>query len=402
MKKENCDIRHAQETGLHLLAKKIIQENHRILLPGWTIAREDVYSSGSDASINALVDLKMPSTSSVEADYEWVENEKRIGDMVADAVIMIKDRPCIVEVAVTHFVDQDKKGKAKDSCYPMFEIDLSDLVGGSKSREEITEAILSDKNNRKWIYNLKLEETLSETQKEYTRKYKNILALKKREETIEERKKREREKYKEYRIEELKEMFSSENYAYEVKQLRNDEKAMYWLSRFDFSKRKGTKEYPFYMDIPITGEFVFSCDRRIWQGKIFEDYIYNGFRQDLCIFTIGDMQRRISKGDLIVEYDKRYTYRTKVLLDGREKEISLSYDVIERYMEYLGLLGFASYSGYNWYSRRPKSLDPPDSEAAEILKAILKSVDLYDPNIDTIIEREYKSRSRALNVAKES
>ena len=38
---------------------------------------------------------------------------------------------------------------------------------------------------------------------------------------------------------------------------------------------KYSPEIPFYCDIPIYGEIVFNCDRRIWQTTLFNKFIYN-------------------------------------------------------------------------------------------------------------------------------
>ncbi len=151
-------------------------------------------------------------------------------------------------------------------------------------------------------------------------------------------------------------------------------------------------EYPFYMDIPITGEFIFSCDRRIWQGKLFEDYVYRGFGEDLCIFRISQIRKRISKDKMIIHFDKQKSYRTTVVIDRQEKEISLTYDVIKRYLEYLDLLGFVSHAYYEWYSRRPVSMDPPNRITAGILEEVIDSADLSSPDIDAIIKNELIKR----------
>lgn len=42
-----CDPVIAQETGLHLLAKRIIRENHSILVPGIEIVKEEITTEDS-------------------------------------------------------------------------------------------------------------------------------------------------------------------------------------------------------------------------------------------------------------------------------------------------------------------------------------------------------------------
>ncbi len=64
------------------------------------------------------------------------------------------------------------------------------------------------------------------------------------------------------------------------------------------------------------------------------------------------------------------------------------FDVIQRYFEYLDLLGFVKHLSYEWFSRRPVSSNPPNHAAASILKDVLKSVNPFCPHIDQIIKDE--------------
>ncbi len=379
----NCDIIHAQQTGMHLLAKEIIRGNSRILVPGLVISRLEIVSGVADYSVAAEVDIELPDIKACTVEYESVDIEKSIGGIVADAVIRINGAPCIVEIAVTHFVDEIKVKKLEALNLPAFEIDLSDLLEKPQTHESIVAAVLSNETNRRWICNPKRTRLLEEKRTEFQKNYDSVL---RKRELAEKRK----QEYKQKNLCVLQELMEPENYAVALKQLRNDEQASWWLKRFAFSK--GLTEYPFYMDIPITGEFVFSCDRRIWQGKLFEDYVYRGFGQELCIFSISQIQRRISKGKLIIRYDWQKAYHTTLLINGQEREISFSYDVIQRYFDYLDFLGFVSHIDYEWCSRRPVSLEPPNKATASVLKNVIEAVDTFAPDIDLIIDNELLSR----------
>lgn len=374
-----CNILHAQQTGLHLIAKDIIAQNRRILLPGWSISRSELFPDKYEYQVCAQVNIDLPSIESKEYEYDSVQIEKSYGDIVADAVVTFNGHPCIVEIAVTHFVDELKAKKAAEHEYPMFEIDLSSLLAQQHSREEITASVLNSSGNRRWIYNPRREAILSEKRVEFLSQYSMI--IKSREE---------QQRNKKENILSLKQLFAPEKYAEAVKNLQNDKKADYWLKRFDFSSR--TAVYPFYMNIPITGEFVFSCDRRIWQGKLFEDYVFRGFGKELCCFEISRISDRIFKNNMIIHFDKRKTYPTSITLESQEKKIFLPYDVIKQYFLYLELIGFVSHVGFEWYSRRPISLEPPNQSSAIALSEVIQSVDQFCPNIDLIIKRGLMSR----------
>ena len=379
----SCDITHAQQTGLHLLAKEIIRENSTILVPGLSLSRQEVVARNFDVFTAAEVDIALPRIKAQSVEYSSVEIEKAIGGIVADAVISFNGSPCIVEIAVTHFVDEDKQKKIEAINLPAFEINLSSLLENPLSRESIAAAVLSDETNRHWVFNPKRNRLLEGKKTEFQKEYDAVVQRKELEE-------KRKQNYRQENLNALQKLMESENYAAELDRLRNDEQAAWWLKRFVFSK--GLAEYPFYMNIPITGEFVFSCDRRVWQGKLFEDYVYRGFDQDLCLFSASQIRKRISKGHLIIQYDKQKTYRTTIRLNGQEREISFSYDVVQRYFEYLDLLGFVSRVGYEWFSKRPASLDPPNHQVANILIDILKSVDVASPDVDHIIKAELLAR----------
>lgn len=380
----NCDIFHAQQTGLHLLAKEIIRENRRILVPGLVISRQEIVSGVTDVSVAAEVDINLPNINACPVEYDSVDIEKSFGDIIADAVILSGGKRCIVEVAVTHFVDEVKTKKLEAMGLPVFEIDLSGLLKKPQTRASIESSVLSDETNRYWIFNPKRNTLLEERRAEFRNKY-NAVVLKR--ELAEKRK----QEYRQNSISVLQRLMEPENYATELARLRNDEKAAWRLNNFYFSK--GLAEYPFYMDIPITGEFVFSCDRRIWQGKLFEVYVYWGFGEEICCFHIDKICDGIFEGKTKnLQYDTKKSYSTMILLNGQKQKIYFPYDVVRRYFEYLDLLGFVNHDGYDWYSGRPKSLDPPNHLVARILNEILQSIHGSPPEVNQIIKAELLTR----------
>lgn len=385
----NCDDKNAQESGLHTLAKEIIKDNSSIFVPGFEITRAEITPKDINPYFAAMVKLGSLKMSGCNVTYNSVEIEKPIDNIVADAVIRVKEKEiekeCIVEVAVTHFVDEIKRQKLKEIGRSAFEIDLSDLLMSLPTREMVEAAVLSDKENRYWVFNPLKEQKIREKKAELREKYDEE---KRKEKQAEKRKK----EYRDNNIIALQELMNPDNYARELNQLRDDKRAVGCLNWLDFSKGKGLKEYPFYMDIPITGECVFTCDRRIWQGVLFNDYVYKGFNQDICFFNVKAIQDRFYSGKSMIKYDPKRTYRASLVINGKEQEVSFSYDVIRRYFEYLNLLGFISGSGYKWNSERPVSLDPPNTQTASILAYILKEVlkpeDYSSPNINQIIKDE--------------
>lgn len=366
--KNECDPAAANETGLHSLAKEIIRENRSILVPGFEIKREEIVPEGINVSILEDLEINLPTMSSCMVDYDSVEIEKTIDDIRADAVIIVRDRTCIVEIAVKHFVDATKKTKLKEKRLNAFEIDLRGLLKGYPTREEITSAVLSDETNRYWVSNPMEEEKRRIAQDEIWKEY-NEGALK--------RAKDEQQK--------LQDLLGHDIYARKRSLLRNDKEAARLLCCTDFSRE--LPKYPFYMDIPITGECIFSCDRRIWQGMLFDDYVYRWSEP----VSIEKMKAWIIT-EKVIQYDKEKDHWESFLKNGKEQTLSFSYHIIRRYFDYLELLGFVSRTKKQWSPKRPVSLDPPNHQAADILKEILGSIDLSSRDIDETIKRELLTR----------
>ncbi len=369
MGETNCDPTHAQQTGLHLLAKEILKENREILLPGWEISRKDIIR-GSDFP---FIEPDLPAAGALMCKYDSVEIEKDYSSIIADAVIMVKGRPCAVEIAVTHFIDEQKTKKARDLDLPMFEIDLSNMIR-EKDREKIVAAVLTCPDNRKWIYNHQIDKARNKAKREYDRKYEKAAAERKAKDEL-------RAAQNRKNILSLKDAFLPDNYRKIIKSLRNEMRAGIWLKRI----KVRTAEYPFYMDIPITGEFIFNRDRRILQGQLFEDYVYRGTGKD-DIREIAD--RLYIERNPIVFYECPLSIR----LTNSEEGAAVAFNVIKKYFEYLELLGFVSIDGTTLYSRRPDSMEAPNKEVGKMLTEILSSVDRYAPIIDSIIEKELQSR----------
>ena len=383
-----CDVNKARETGLHLLAKEIIQENHNILVPGLEIKKEEIVPNDAIAAVAAGVNIKLPNMSSCLVDYDSVEIEKPIKDIVADAVIVVQGITCIVEVAVTHFVDEDKRNKLKEIGLSAFEIDLSDLLKGTPTRDEIAKAVLSDESNRKWVFNRKKENQLPKIKAEYQKEYNSALLK------WEQDKKQEQE-IRQKKVRELRELMIPANYARELERLRNDEQAARWFKQFSFSRK--ISDYPFYMDIPISGEFVLTCDRRIWQGKLFNDYVYWG-GMEYDFISIYQIQERIFHKKMIIQYDQmivQYDPEKAFPVRGPERELSFAYSVVRRYFEYLELLGFVITHGEDlWWHGRSETIGAPNQRTAGILHDILKSVDRSSPNINQIIKNKLLSSNK--------
>ena len=100
---ESSDCEHATQTLAHLLAKDIIKEK------GFTFP-----------CIPGVLDTTIKQ-------FDFVDVEKRVGDIVPDLVVKIGNTEIIIEVAVTHFIDDSKRNKLLKLGIPAIQRFLSDL-----------------------------------------------------------------------------------------------------------------------------------------------------------------------------------------------------------------------------------------------------------------------------------
>ena len=143
-KSEDCNG--AYETILHILAKEILKESKSIVAP-------EIFFCFFYIRFKEMV-IK----------YDFVELEKRLGDIKPDIVVYKDNKPLLIEIYVTHKVDDIKKAKIKELGLSALEIDLSD-IDRYISKEELKDIILNDKKRKSWINNIPLDKLIKNHEK---------------------------------------------------------------------------------------------------------------------------------------------------------------------------------------------------------------------------------------------
>lgn len=153
----NSDCNKGLETALHLLAKKILKENMEILLPPVSMIHADDF--GHDHLLTGSKTIY----NSQKVKFDKVILEKKMGDIVSDVVGYFRNKPLLIEIKVTHGIDEEKKNKIENMKISCIEINLSDLKQEKLiNPNEIKELIINKILNKKWIYNAKLEKYLKQ------------------------------------------------------------------------------------------------------------------------------------------------------------------------------------------------------------------------------------------------
>lgn len=140
---------------------------------------------------------------------------------------------------------------------------------------------------------------------------------------------------------------------------------------------------PFFLNIPVFGEVVFNCDRRIWQTILFEKVFYGWQYNEVNVAKIycyfAGQRADCLNRKFVYIWEKREHVKFPIRED-------LLCCVIEEYLVHLSALGFVNiryyyypYAAFGCKIMR-NTLKPQRSKYADFLKRLLKDFpDTNDP-----------------------
>ncbi len=343
-----CECEGGFESAVHLAAKQIIIEKGQITLPKLECHLFARDSKGKEDQEFRLISEKML------MDFDLIQEEVELYDMIADLLAKKKGKPLIIEIFYRHKVDDCKILKITKANISAIEIDLSRLTPNDVHDWDSFWEYINSVANIKWLHNVKMTPVQIELEEE----------LKKRIEVREKKyKHEEHEKQKQLHLEqkmllkaldELKLLSGQENITTVKLQAK---KHPLWKS-LPFS----CNELPEFLNVEVPdGDWIFGCDRRIWQTAFYNIFILRnekpfpvksvdiwlkklaGVNVSDCLKTIG---RHIKcNPDLIpvkIYANPPSTWRT-----------------IRAYFNHLCSLGMLQYSGNNWFrviSKHPQAM----------------------------------------------
>lgn len=138
------------ETVTHKLAKQVLLEARELLLPAFF--KPPVHDLAGHA-----YPLEECHAEPRDWPYQTARDEVRLAELdgcTPDIVLhgLKPQRPLLVEVCVTHQVDDAKAKLVRERDMTMMEIDLSSLIDSDLGPERFRELVLSEPGNRKWIH----------------------------------------------------------------------------------------------------------------------------------------------------------------------------------------------------------------------------------------------------------
>jgi len=315
---KECDITIAQETALHFMAKEILSESKTINLPKVVLRDEFAFMDEIEYYKLGLWRSSIITKSNLYFTYNKYSNnirkitsielEKYMENIKPDIIMNIENKQLLIEIAVTHFIDDVKKAKIYDKHIPTLEIDLSTFKEkiNAVDKNELKKILIKESNYKNWIYYENIQNDYEEA------KNKNLLI-----------------------IEKLKEI------------------NQYWLNNFtdDYRKcynsccRNDTNDYidefwnkqwlskimpmPWFANYPVNGDILYKGDRRRWQSIVISKIYYSkhGMSEE-------EIVKFITEQGFLKVYDNDYN----MSFEDRQKHLlkkTNRYQVVRDYYKFL-------------------------------------------------------------------
>ena len=136
-KGEDCAA--GYETALHLVAKDLLLERREVALPAVEV---------SFSSYRKPIEIAPERVDSLES----VQLERRVGEIIPDVLATVGGRKLLIEIRVTHTVDDLKLAKIRRLNLSTVEIDLSNSRSGL-SLDELASHVIEPSPRKAWLYN---------------------------------------------------------------------------------------------------------------------------------------------------------------------------------------------------------------------------------------------------------
>lgn len=350
------ECEHGLESAIHLAAKKIIKEKNKITLPPYNLTVFKIDAKGQ----------KLYKTDPIVQDITVIENfdsideEVELYGMKADLLAIKGKNKLIIEIFYRHKVEVQKIEKIKNVNVSAIEIDLSKLTLEDIKNWETFWLSINNSENIKWLHNAKasdyrkqkLEDQLEKETQELEEQYKK-----------EEIKKQKKEQYEKKQLlqalEDLKPLYSKK-YVEQIKQEAEVHRIWQHTKKY---LSLSWHELPDFVNKEVpNGDWIFGCDRRVWQTAFYSSFICRGGNTLFCIKSVDNWLQnkkglKVPNSAKIVEI---YAWKHwKLIPTDISSNVPSSWKTLESYFFYLcelGMLEFSGgYKGNHWFKIVSKS-----------------------------------------------
>ncbi len=329
------------ESAIHFAAKQIIRERKRITLPGYNIDRSGKKDSRGEWH---SVEPKSVVKDGEIINFDSVQEEMVLHGMKADILAQKGSTPLIIEIFYRHKVEDQKRLKIFEANISAIEIDLSDLTPEDIKSWETFWLYINDVNRIRWLHNTKAQRYGLELEKELENK---IFEQEKKYRQEEIKRKKIEQRGKEQLLPSLKELkiLSSDESIAQFKQ--QAEAHPFWRDNarylsFSFNN------LPNFVNVDVPdGDWIFGCDRRIWQTACYNYFVLkrkdkpflikhvDGWLQDVLGFKVHQSVK------IVGIYGRRNPH---LVPDNIYNNLPSTWKTLRAYFIYLEKLGIVEFS----------------------------------------------------------
>ncbi|HAU1990130.1 competence protein CoiA family protein [Legionella pneumophila] len=307
------------ESAIHLAAKQIIMERKKITLPKCLAIATAKDSWGIPYRKDKVV-----VEDGHEISFDSVLEEINLSGMRVDILANKNNKQLIIEIFYRHIVDEEKIEKIREANISAIEVNLSELMPENIKDFEVFWRYINDPKNVRWLYNTKADESLYPE----LRKLLEIEIL-------------EREKeYKQKEIPRLKralrdlKLDQSKNRIAKYK--REAEICPLW-KLYSYGLALSLDEMPTFLNVNVpNGDWIYSCDRRVWQTVFYKHYVINRGSTNLSLMGVNYFLKNtciVPRSVKIIEsYADRYP---ELIPDDVAVNLPSTLKTISAYLDYL-------------------------------------------------------------------
>jgi hypothetical protein len=335
------------ESAIHLAAKDIILKKKQITLPNCVSIISEYDSKGKEHKEEEIV----VQTGTVIY-FDSVVAEKELYGMEADILAAKEGKELVIEIFYRHKVDEHKKEKIINANISAIEIDLSKLMYEDIKTPESFWAYISNPEHIQWLYNAREIGIKKDLEIKLKEKIQNIEEEYKNQER--ERKQQEEEKEKARlsdALEEIKDLSSEES----IKILKQDAETYHQYKDYIKYLPFSWNELPSLLNIDVPdGDWIFGCDRRVWQITIYSFIISNKIGDCLSIKDADCWIRNNPYCEIpesifiVLKYGRKYPKITPAYIS---KNLPSTWRTLKHYFDCLCHYKILEYADYDHYKR---------------------------------------------------
>lgn len=374
----NCNLASAQQSALHLLAKEILQQENKMTFPELSVRTSDVTECVNYEYVSGFKNPKYTHIESKTITFDNVILEHKISDIIPDIIVEKNGKQCLVEIAVTHYIDKIKQEKIKAIGLPVIEIDLGSIANDLLDTDALRKLIVYGTDNKRWCYHPEYRKAYLIAFEKFTEEYNQII-------NDREEKRIQKEERAERANKLVKKLVKDNNYQEWVLRLRNDKEFNQKYSLLQMSKCLDIT--PFFIDIPISFEMIFDCDRRIWQSELFEQFIFNrDSKNRVPQITVDKIKSWAEKYAKSFKINDSLHGNAFIMKNNVFKSRDLLFEVIRTYINYLAYIGFVKKAdNYNYGVISTHTIIPKYKGNAMLLQGAIEEV-TASPAVDDEIQ----------------